>query len=373
VLLLLLAGVGYGAYLFLPTANITLRPTTTIVAPAPFTVVADPDVAVSDVDAGVVPAQRLEIPVSVSGTFPATGIDTRETRASGTVRFRSIDTGRSTPIPAGSIVSTASGIDFETTEAVQVPPADFDTSTPGTADVGVRAVRAGPRGNVEAESITVLPVGLRGPLLSVSNPDPTDGGRRIEEQVVQLSDWDAAVSALHDELEAALAAKLNDPETTPRGLTLYFESAQTGSEEVEQDQETIVGTAAETFDLTMTSVATVTAVNEGLVDELGEARLRAGLDLDQQLVGEQVDVSHSTGDVIAETVAYEVSPEGVVFAEPDVATLRDAVRGKSIPEAESILSRYGMVDIAMWPEFVDRLPDQTARISLVVVTPSARP
>jgi hypothetical protein len=32
-----------------------------------------------------------------------------------------------------------------------------------------------------------------------------------------------------------------------------------------------------------------------------------------------------------------------------------------------------MVDIAIWPEFVDRLPDQTARISLVVVAPSARP
>ncbi len=373
VLLLLLAGVGYGAYLFLPTANITLRPATTALAPAPFTGVADPDVAVSDVEAGVVPAQRLEIPVSVTGQFPATGIDTRETRATGTVRFRSENTVGAVPVIEGTIVATANGTQFETTQAATVPVADFATSTPGTVDVPVRAVRAGPRGNVEANDITEVPANLRSQLVSVRNPDPTDGGRRIEEQVVQQSDWDAAVDSLQDQLESALAAKLNDPQTTPRGLTLFFESAQTGSEDIEQPQDGVIGSATETFELTMTSIATVTAVNEALVDELGEARVRAGLGADQQLVGDVVDVSHSAGEVIGETVAYEVSPSADVFAEPETATLKDAVRGKSIPEAESILSPYGMVEIAMWPEFVDRLPDQTARISLVVVTPSARP
>jgi hypothetical protein len=77
--------------------------------------------------------------------------------------------------------------------------------------------------------------------------------------------------------------------------------------------------------------------------------------------------------VTADTVAYEVAPSALVYAEPNTESLRNAVRGKSIPEAQSILAPYGMVDIAIWPEFVDRLPDQTARISLVVVAPSARP
>jgi hypothetical protein len=30
-----------------------------------------------------------------------------------------------------------------------------------------------------------------------------------------------------------------------------------------------------------------------------------------------------------------------------------------------------MVDIVMWPDFIDRLPDQTSRISLTVASPSA--
>jgi len=373
VLLLLLAGVGYGAYLFLPTANITIQPSTTTLAPSPFTVVADPNVAVSDVDAGVVPAQRLEIPVSVSGEFLATGVDTRETRATGTVRFRSENTVGAVPVIEGTVVATADGIQFETTQAASVPVADFATSTPGTVDVPVRAVRAGPAGNVEANAITEVKANLAAQLVGVRNPDPTDGGRRIDVRVVKEADWNEAIVILDGQLERALAAKLNDPATTPRGLRMFFESAQTGRPELSAQQETIVGTEAESFDLTMSSIATVTAVNEGLVDELAETRLKAGLGVDQQLVGDEVDVRHSEGNVVVETVEYEVSPSALVFTEPDIPSLRNAVRGKSIPEARSILEPYGMVDISMWPEFVDRLPDQTARISLVVVTPSAAP
>ncbi len=44
---------------------------------------------------------------------------------------------------------------------------------------------------------------------------------------------DAAVEQLDAMLETTLAAKLNDPETTPRGLTLFFESAQTGSPQIQ--------------------------------------------------------------------------------------------------------------------------------------------
>ena len=61
------------------------------------------------------------------------------------------------------------------------------------------------------------------------------------------------------------------------------------------------------------------------------------------------------------------------YTEPETASLLAAVRGKSIAAATGILSEYGMVEISMWPEFVDRLPDQTARISLAVVAPVATP
>ncbi|HUR16142.1 MAG TPA: baseplate J/gp47 family protein, partial [Candidatus Limnocylindrales bacterium] len=373
LVLLLLAGVGYGAYLFVPTASITLTPFTTSLRPQSYSIVADPNVAVMDVVAGVVPAERLEIPLSVTTTFPATGIQAHETRAAGIIRFRSENTLNSVAVAAGTIVATADGLEFETLEAANVPVAEFATSTPGTVDVPIRAIRPGTRGNVAAGTITVVPALLGGQLVSAQNPDPTDGGRRIEERMISDLDYEAAVEVLHDQLESSLAAKLQDPDTTPRGLTLFFPSAQTGDEVTTPSAVELVGTLGETFDLTVNSIATVTTVNEALVDELAETRLREGLDPGVVLVNDAVQTTKSEGRVIVETVTYDVTAAASAYTEPDSASLLGAVRGKSIAAATEILSEYGMVEISMWPDFVDRLPDQAARISLAVVVPVATP
>jgi hypothetical protein len=289
------------------------------------------------------------------------------------VRFRSENTLNEVAVPQGTVVSTGDGVDFETTEPAIVPRADFATSTPGTIDVPVRADRAGVRGNVAAEAITQLPAALRGQLVTVRNPDPTDGGRRVEEAVVTQADFDAALVALDGKLEGALAAALALPETTPRGLTLFPVTAQIGHPEPVPTQVEVVGAVEPTFTLTFESTATVTAVNESLVDELASDRLRSALTATQHLVGDEVQVSRSAGTVSVETVSYEVSPTAMVYLDPDRAALVTEVRGKSITEARQILARYGTVDISMWPEFVDRLPDQAARISLVILTPSPGP
>jgi len=369
-LILIVAFVAYGAYLFLPTATVTIHPQTSLLAPAPITVVADPDVAVSDVAAGVVPAQRIEIPLSASSDFRATGTEIIETKATGSVRFRSENTLNPVPVAEGTVVSTIDGIDFETTEAANVPAADFSTSTPGTVDVAIRAVRNGVRGNVAANTITELPAGLANQLVSVRNPDAVSGGSRTQQTVVQQSDYDAAVDNLDQQLEFLLDTQLHNPATTPAGLTLFPITAQTGTAVTTPTAEELVGTAVDRFSLSMNSTATVTAVNEALVDDLAQDRLRDSLTGGLSIVGDKVNTTRSEPTIDIEKVSYEVAPSATVFTSPDGAALAAAVRGKSIAEARSILAPYGMVDISMWPAFIDRLPDQSARISLVVVPPS---
>lgn len=372
VLLLLVAGVGYGAYMFLPTATITLQPLASQLRPAPWTVTADPNVAVSDITAGVVPAQWLGLPLTVSGTFAATGVEVLEEHATGIARFSSENTLNAVAIPQETIVSTDDGIDFETTEPATVKRANFATGTPGVVEVRIRALRPGPRSNVAKDAITRVPSELSQQLVSVGN-DPTEGGRRVEENVVSQEDYDGALASLVTQLDAALTAKLADPATTPRGLTLFPDTATAADSAPDKAATDLVGTAVPSFILSITSFGTVLMVNEGLVDELAEARLLASLPDGQQIVGDQVQTTRSAGTVVGETVTYEVAPTATVFSDPDRAGLIAGVRGKSIPEARQILAPYGMVEISIWPEFVDRLPDQAARISLVVVTPSPRP
>lgn len=369
LIVLLMAGVAAGAYAFLPTATITLRPATITLAPGPFTVIADPNVAVVDAVAGVVPAQTVELPLQVSGTFPATGIQAREMRATGTVRLRSENTLNDVPVPADTLISTGGGVEFLTHETVTVPRASFATG-PTTADVRVRAVKVGPRGNVAAGSITQLPPALASQLITVRNPQATTGGRRIEESVIAQDDYDDAIAALTGQLDAALSAALADPASVPRGLAVFPSTAAVESVRPDQAAGSLVGTVASQLILALDAVGRVTAVNETLVDDVAGSRLRESVPAGHQLVGGPVASGRTAGVVSGNQVTYEVSPSALSYRPPEHSELITQVRGKTLSEAEAILGRYGMVEIVLWPEFIDRLPDQGARISLTIAPPT---
>jgi hypothetical protein len=321
--------------------------------------------------AGTLPAQTINLPLHVSDTFDATGAQVHETRATGSVRFRSENTVDSVQVALGTIVATPDGIRFETTEAATVPKADFATSTPGTVDVRVRAVRPGASGNVAAGTITQEPGSLSAQLVSVRNPDPTSGGQRIEDRLVTQADYDAAVAALTDGLDSALASALADPAAIPRGLTAYPETASHDAPQADQPASALVGTLAPSFALTLDATGKVLAVNESLIDQIAATRLEAALGPSQEMVGDQPTVSHGPGEVAQDLISYQVDASAMTYAVPDQASLLAQVRGRTVSEARDILSAYGMVDILMWPDFIDRLPDQVSRISLTVTPPTA--
>jgi hypothetical protein len=373
VLLLVLVSLAlYAAYLFVPTATITLQPKLIDVGPLTLTVTADPRVAVVDANAGLVPASEINVPLTVSGTFDGTGTLVSMTAAKGSVRFSSKNTVFEVPVPAGTIVSTANGIDFQTTDNATVPRANFDTQQPGTVDVDVVAVEKGPRGNVNAGAIKKLPDSLNAALVSVRNPDPTSGGERIEATVVTQSDYDAALAQLTAQLEPKLASALADPATTPHGLTLYPTTARLGPAQADQAASDLVNQQASTFDLSVSATATVLAVNEGLIDQVAQAQLNGVVPAGTTLLSGTVKATHSPGTAGADTVVFNASAAAKSWRSPDTEKLISQVAGLSVTDAQAIMDTYGSAQITIWPDFIDRLPDQN-RIRLDVVPPQETP
>ena len=371
VLAVLLVGVAaYGAYLFVPTATISLQPSVTSVGPVTTEVVADPQVAVVDPGEGVIPATTIAIPLSASGEFAATGSRVTTTRATGVVRFRSTNTVSEVVVPSGTRVSTPGGTDFQTTEQVTVPRAVFDTGTPGTAEAAIRAARPGARGNVGADQISVLPAGLAEQQLSVSNPRPTSGGGRVTQAVVSRSDYQAALDTLVEQLEAGLVLALADPALAPVGLTVYPSSAVIGQPTASQTADQLVGSVGEGFGLELSASASVLAVNESLVDEVALEQLRSLVPAGARLLEGSLDVSHAPGEVVRGRVVFGASADGSAYREPDRDALLAAVRGKTVAEARAIMETYGSADISVWPDFVDRVPDQPSRINLTIIPPT---
>jgi Baseplate J-like protein len=370
LLLLLVAGVGYGAYTFLPTASITIHPQAAQIQTPAFTVTADPNVAVTDPDAGVIPAQVITVPVHVQGEFPATGVDAHDIRAVGSVRFKSENTLNAVPIAADTIVSTVDGVDFATMADVTLPKASFATG-PTQVDVDVRAVKTGTRGNVDAGTITLVPAALASQLITVTNPNPTTGGKHVEEQVISQEDYDAALAALNGQLQAGLATTLANPGSVPRGLQVFAATAQLGDIQADQPATALVGSVAPSFSLALDTTAQVTAVNESLIDDVATARLRGLLRPGQKLVGDDPTAAHDVGTVVGKTVVFNVIARALGYTDPDLQKLVAAIRGKSIVDARVALAQFGAADVSVWPDFIDHLPDQNARISVIVVPPSA--
>jgi Baseplate J-like protein len=373
VLLVALVGIaGYAAYLFVPTATVTLRPKLIDVGPLSMTVTADPRVAVLDAAAGLVPATEISVPVEASDTFPATGTVVNLTAASGKVRFSSQNTFVEVPVPTGTVVSTASGVEFETTEPVTVPRANFGTQTPGTATAAVVARQRGPKGNVPAGAIKRLSQALKDLLVSVRNPQATTGGSRTEEKVVTQDDYDAALAGLTAQLEPLLAAALADPATTPHGLTLYPATAQLGPAEPDQQASALVDTHAESFVLKLSASGSALAVNEDLIDQVAQSRLQQQVPAGTTLLTATINARHALGEVLGNTISFQASGVAQSWRPPDAEMLIGQISGKSVSAARTIMETYGSVEISIWPDFIDRLPDQN-RIRLTIVAPQGSP
>jgi baseplate J-like protein len=373
VLLLTLVGLGlYGAYLFVPTAAVSLEPRLIDVGPASTTVTANPQVAVVDAAAGLIPATQLQLALMSTNTFPATGTEVTTTAATGAVRFSSKNTVFEVPVPAGTVVSTANGIEFETTSSVTVPRANFDSHQPGTAVSNVVARQAGDRGNVAANAIKKLPASLNSALVTVRNPEPTSGGARTESAVVSQADYDAAVAQLTAGLTPQLLVTLTDPNTTPHGLTIYPASAVIGPAVVDQEASAVVDTKADSFTLSVSANATVLAVNEEQVDQVAQTQLYALVPAGTTLLPATIKTTHAPGEVSGDSVVYNASAAAKSWRSPNQDELLAQISGQNVTDARAIMEKYGTPDISIWPDFIDRLPEQN-RIRLTIVPPQETP
>ena len=375
--LALLVGI-VGAYLFLPSATIVVTPRTRTVGPIQLVVVADPTTTQPDPSAPSVPAQTLSVDVSASDTFPATGKRVAETAATGIVRFQNFDAtpGVSNTIPAGSIVSTSSGIHFRTNRSVTIGEAtlDFLTGkvTPTAALVGVTAVKPGPAGNVGPDTIRTIPPG-EGPFLLVTNPNATTGGTRQEFPQVTQADVDAALVALDVTLHTDFAEQVADPALPPAGSTVFPGTAKLGPSTPTVDPATLVGTEAATFDLGATATGTVLAVDEAPLTSIAEMRLRESVASGSQLVEDSISITVGTAVVVGDKVTFPVTATATQVAVLDAAELKTMVLGKTKAEATVILAPYGTSVITLSPDWVGTIPTFENRVELTVEPGPAGP
>jgi hypothetical protein len=363
--LVLLVG-GVGAYVMLPSATIVVTPRTESLVPLRIVVTADPDATEPDAADRVVPAVVLPLEVTVSDTFPATGERVEETPATGTVRFSNLDFLRTNSVPAGSIVSTNAGIRFRTAKAVTVPKADLVGLTvfPGQVNVNVTAVDPGTAGNVQPNTIVIVPKGEDPQALKVVNPDETSGGTHEAFPQVAQEDVDAAMEQLTTALDAEFQARLADPSIAPPDTTVFVETATLGEATPSQDPAGLVEQEVESFELGLTATGSVVTVNPAPVAAIADELLRAGLEPGYRLVADSIQVQVGEPVVSGQSISFSATATGQQVAVLDADELRTMVLGKPLDDARQLLSAYGDVELTAWPDWVGTVPTIADRVEL---------
>jgi hypothetical protein len=375
---------GVAAYVFLPSAEIRITPREKPIGPISLVVVADPDATApdADVDPPVVPAIRLDVPVSVSDTFTTAGRRIEETAGEGEVTFTNFDITSSNTIAAGSIVSTSNGVRFRTASSVTVPRARRIGAQIITteADVRVVAVKKGTSGNVEPNAITVIPAAEDPVTLTVRNKAATSGGTREEFPQVGQDDVEDAIAALTAKLPEAFATAIDAGEGVPEGAQVFKETAVLGEPTATVDPATLLGQEVETFDLELTATGTVIAVDASPVEDIAEARLLSNVGSDHRLV--ENSIQYEPGDPTVENgqVTFPITASAARVALLDPAELLRLIKGQTVEQARVTLAEFGEVEITTWPEWVSAIPGIDSRVSLEIVgqggdgsSPSAGP
>ncbi len=363
-------------YVFLPAATIVVTPRIEAIGPLTFPVRADPDVTSPDALAGVVPATVATLPLEESASFPATGTKVAETRARGEVTFTNKNNAESVSIPAGTQVSTTSGVVFATTVAVEVPKAKTHgvIIDPGTADAPIRAIEPGTDGNVPAGSITRVSSAIQAKLVNsddpVNNSAPTSGGTHTETLVVAQKDIDKATATLSQRLASDLAAVLANPAGVLPDVTVFPETKALTKPVPTVDPATLLGRATTTFTYGLTATGSVTTVDESAVRDVAEARLRAGVGPDHDLVRDSLRISVGRGSVLDAAIVFPVNASASRLRRLDPAQLRSQVRGRTIADARAALSPYGEVSIDTWPGFVSTVSTYDFRVDLSINAPA---
>lgn len=367
----LLTGLGVAAAFVLPSATVTLTPSTVPIGPIDYELRMDnPD--------------RVDGSVDATATVTATGTYPIQAPATGVVVFRNFNT-VDVAVAAGALVAAGDQA-FETTADVVVSAGTLTaegTISAGEEAADVRAVAIGPDANVDPNAIdTILSQGVAARLRGfpnnaqrlVLNPEATSGGIDDVGREFTQADVDDARSSLVAELEGAVAERLG---STGDAVVAEGEAA---SEPAIDGLDGLVGTRdAATAELRGTlAYDRVTADRADVIERaMGELEADAsavpgGHELIPSSIDVEIGVARADGDALVVEVQATADATSVV----DRDAVVEMIRGLPLDEARAELDAIGGATLELWPGWVDRVPDLDWRISVVLNgerTPSSAP
>jgi hypothetical protein len=349
--------------LFIPRAQVQLQPQSkvqSIVLP----VNASPSVN-SVFITGSIPAREKRVIVNGTHAVTVTGEGViPQSKAKGVVVFRNL-TQQLVTVPAGTIVRTADadGVRFVTTSDGEV-----HAGIGKTLEVPIEAVEGGLSGNVDADTIAVVE-GRLGLSLSVTNPEPLEGGREIPS--VQASDEDRVrvkdelMENLEEEARAQLAREM-------KAGDILFEDTFAVSQTLSEVYAPPPGAAGTKLTLTMQVEFSALYAAASDLTELAALALNASLPSSFSATSEALTVEPVTKPVVSDSgsTRWTVRAERRIVQQINSVQVTQMIEGVRADSAQDLLKQNlpleGPPEIRLSPSWWPWVPIVPFRISVVV-------
>jgi len=346
--------------LFIPRAQITLIPVSKLQS-LTLPVTASPSVD-SVFITGNIPAREKHVIVSGEQTVIVTGEAViPQSKARGAVEFRNL-TQQAVNVPAGTVVQNVDGVRFVTTEDGEV-----EAGVGKTLEMPIEAVEGGVAGNLEAETINAIE-GRLGLSLSVTNPEPTSGGRELPS--VQASDADRErakellMKSLEEDARAKFAQELASGE-------LLFEKTMAVSQILTEEFDLPAGAAGTTLTLTMQAEFSVLYADASDLTRLASLALNASLPSGYVAVSDAVTVEPVTTPFVNSdgSARWTMRAERKIVQQIDAAQVTQMVQGFGVWNVKAELQRLplaGEPDVQLSPSWWPWMPIVPFRITVVM-------
>ncbi len=356
-----------GAYILVPKARIKVFVEPKILEKST-EVTADPKQREIDEVAKIIPAEIVETEVSGSDKESATGKREIGDPAKGVVKIYNATANKVT-IPAGTTLTSDSGIKFELDKAVDIASKSASAADPPTesGSTGATAKSVGPDGNISSGS--ELKVGSFGKSEVVAKSEGNFSGG-TSQTVTVVSDADQKrllaklTSALRQQAQQKLQEKLLDKKIIEEGLSETV---------VKKSFSKNINDQAGEFTLNLTATYKGTAFDESdlktFVSKLITTEVPSGFMLNIADTETQSDISKLEKDG---RIIFSAKFRAKLVPSVDSEKVKDLIKGKTPTQALEEIKKIEHVlgGEIEWspslPEFLQRLPFLTQNIQVEV-------
>ena len=233
-------------------------------------------------------------------------------------------------MPAGTIVHGVNGLGFVTTEG-----GNIDAGVGKTLDLPIEALEGGVAGNFAEETIHAIE-GSLGLSLSVTNPEPTTGGRELPSVQASDADRQRAKNLLMDSLEER--AREMFAEDLVSGNLLFDETIAV-SQTLLEEYDPPAGAAGTQLTLTMQVEFSAYYADASDVTRLASLALNASLPPGFSAASEALTVKTVTTPILSAegSAKWTVRAERKIIQQIDTAQVAQMLQGIGTRNVESQL------------------------------------